>query len=76
MPCGPQLVEAVARELEFDGVTVTPRYLQAKFGLLGIDVPTTRAIRYAIAELIKQGRARRDKPSGPVYAVKQEQAAE
>lgn len=31
--------------------------------------PSTRAIRYAIAELIKSGRAKRKGQSGPVYAV-------
>lgn len=30
---------------------------------------TRRAIRYALAELIKQGRAKRKGQQGPVYAV-------
>ncbi len=33
---------------------------------------STRAIRYAITELIKSGRARRDGKYGPVYAVVRE----
>lgn len=33
---------------------------------------STRAIRYAISELIKQGRAKRKGNQGPVYAVRAE----
>lgn len=70
MPCGPALIEAVANRLH------------AKFGakpagiamdLERIGQPTSnRAIRYAISELIKSGRAKRKGRQGPVYAVRAE----
>ena len=71
MPCGTQLIEAVAKRLQHvpsDGVT--PRELKM---LLGIRA-STRAIRYAITELIKQGRAKRTGRgrNTAVYAVRAE----
>lgn len=64
MPCGPQLIEAVAACLPIDGATSTE--IQ---DILGSSQASRRAIRYAISELIKQGRAKRKGQQGPVYAV-------
>lgn len=64
MPCGPQLIEAVASVLHVtNGHTPTTIYEQLTMQA------SNRAIRYAIAELIKQGRAKRKGQQGPVYAV-------
>jgi predicted HTH transcriptional regulator len=63
MPCGQQLIEAVADVLaKPDQTAYTPN--EIRLGLGGLI--TTRAIRYAIAELIKQGRAKRKGQQGPV----------
>lgn len=80
MPCGPHLIEAVARILD-EGPKM-PADIQAavqpyRFGngaARGGDrkPPTTRSIRYAITELIKQGRAKRKGQQGPVYAVRED----
>ena len=70
MPCGPQLIEAVAKCLSADsGATAWAIHADLEPVLGKI---TTRSIRYAIAELIKQGRAKRKGQQGPVYAVKEE----
>ena len=67
MPCGAQLIEAVASHLSPDeGSSVY--HLLLKSGR----TVTMRAIRYAITELIRSGRARRDGRNGPVYAVRNE----
>lgn len=66
MPCGPALINAVAGVLT--DKPVTPLQIQ---GLLPGHY-TTRAIRYAIRELIESGRAKRKGEQGPVYAVKYE----
>ncbi len=68
MPCGAQLIEAVALILNpVDGYS--PNQIQEAHGF---PTPSLRAIRYAITELIKSGRARRDGRNGPVYAVRGE----
>ncbi len=64
MPCGAQLIEAVAAHLSPDEGNLVGDLLYKS----GRTV-TMRAIRYAITELIKTGRARRDGRNGPVYAV-------
>ena len=63
MPAGPQLIEAVASVLNADGRT--PRHIQNKLA----GHYSLRAIRYAVVELIKAGRATRKGQQGPVYAV-------
>lgn len=70
MPVGHVVIEAVAAHLALTPSGMTPTSLQnaiwethGKF--------STRAIRYAIAELIKSGRATRKGRQGPVYAVKE-----
>lgn len=73
MPAGHRLIEAVAEVIrvypegthpkQIAGELHDPRYGQRA---------TTRAIRYAIAELIKSGRAKRKGQNGPVYAVGKE----
>ncbi len=83
MPCGPHLIEAVARILD-EGPKM-PGEIQAAVGvhMFGhgkprngrTQPPTTRSIRYAIAELIKQGRAKRKGQQGPVYAVREDDRA-
>jgi hypothetical protein len=82
MPCGPHLIEAVARVLA-DG-PMRPADIQAAIETRAFGhgkprnghggPPTTRSIRYAITELIKQGRAKRKGQQGPVYAVREENA--
>lgn len=69
MPCGPDLIETVASQLG-PGGGMFPYDIQE--GLrIHLDLhPTQRAIRYAISELIKQGRAKREGNQGPVYAVR------
>lgn len=69
MPCGPQLIEAVASQLGTGG-GMFPYDIQE--GLrIHLDMHLTqRSIRYAITELIKQGRAKREGRQGAVYAVK------
>ena len=71
MPCGAQLIEAVAAQLG-PGGGMFPHDIAV--GLhYHLDLrPTSRAIRYAITELIRSGRARRDGRNGPVYAVRSE----
>lgn len=71
MPCGPQLIEAVASQLGTGGGMFIHDISE---GLrIHLDLhPTRRAIRYAISELIKQGRAKRMGQQGPVYAVRVE----
>jgi hypothetical protein len=64
MPCGPQLIDEVEKWLLYQGCT--PKELQS---MIGRKV-TTRSIRYAIAALIKQGRAKRKGQQGPVYAMR------
>lgn len=68
MPCGPDLIEAVAACLQPDDGLFPSEILAM---LNKVDV-TPRAVRYAIAELIKSGRARRNGQQGPVYAVRME----
>ncbi len=70
MPCGAQLIEAVASNLSLDDGYIPEDFLGmvAKSG----HMVSIRAIRYAITELIKSGRARRDGRNGPVYAVRSE----
>lgn len=63
MPCGPQLIEAVASVLNAEGRS--PRHIQGKLA----GHYSLRAIRYAIVELIKAGRAKRKGQQGPVCAV-------
>jgi hypothetical protein len=68
MPAGQQLIEAVAKQLHVqNGARPIGIYsaLQEIYGHVSL-----RAIRYAIAELVKSGRARRDSAQGPVYAVR------
>ena len=67
MPCGHQLIEAVAANLSTEEGFLVGDLLHKS----GRSV-TMRAIRYAITELIKSGRARRDKRNGPIYAVRSE----
>ena len=68
MPCGQQLIDAVEACLVLN--CRTPRDVH-KF--IKLDEPVSlRAIRYAITELIKLGRAKRDGRQGPVYAVRNE----
>ena len=67
MPCGPQLIEAVASMLSTDDGMEPNSILFALNASCSL-----RAIRYAITELIKTGRARRDGRNGPVYAVRSE----
>jgi hypothetical protein len=69
MPCGPQLIEAVASQLHADD---GKRPSDIMLELLNIYPTSGRSIRYAIAELIKQGRAKRKGQQGPVYAVREE----
>lgn len=69
MPCGPQLIEAVAAQLHVQNGTI-PSEIQRRLELVKWDEISRRAIRYAITELIKQGRAKRRGQQGPVYAVK------
>ena len=66
MPCGAQLIEAVAACLPTDGAS--PSEIQ---DILGSSMASKRAIRYAITALVRAGRARRDSRYGPVYAVKE-----
>ena len=64
MPAGPQLIEAVASVLQYDAGRMPgdiQHFLAGRY--------STRAIRYAITELIKAGRATRKGQQGPVYAV-------
>lgn len=67
MPCGPHLIEAVASRLHVQ-FGARPIGIAADLDRIHGKV-TTRAIRYAITELIKQGRAKRKGQQGPVYAV-------
>lgn len=69
MPCGPDLIESVFQYLILCKDGVTPTGIRSHFGEVLKEQPTTRAIRYAIAELIKTGRAKRTGTQGPVYAV-------
>ena len=71
MPCGPVLIEAVASQLGVGG-GMFPRDIA--YGMMvHLDIrPTPRAIRYAISELIKSGRAKRKGRQGPVFAVRAE----
>lgn len=67
MPCGPQLIEDVASVLRSDwGKTpcIIQQHLSAAY--------SRRAIRYALAALIKSGRAKRKGEQGPVFAVLKE----
>lgn len=68
MPAGPDLIEAVADVLIHAPAAMTPSKIQK----LMESNATKRAIRYAIAELIKTGRARRRGTQGPVTAVRAE----
>lgn len=81
MACGPQLIEAVAVQLNLHNGRILRDIQKTMWAglkenrpsiLQGDKPPTLRAIRYAIAELIRAGRARRDGIAGPVYAVRQE----
>lgn len=74
MPYGPQLIEVVARCMEAnDEVSQFGLWPAEIVGMLGPHRSVTpRSIRYAIAELIKQGRAKRKGQQGPVYAVREE----
>lgn len=62
---GSHLIEAVADHLHIHN-GVTPKDLQKVIRMNA----TTRAIRYAVAELIRTGRAKRKGQQGPVFAVK------
>lgn len=68
MPCGPQLIEAVEARLHVQ-FGARPAGIAADLDRI-YGAVTTRAVRYAIAELVKQGRAKRKGLQGPVYAVK------
>jgi len=67
MPAGHRLIEAVAACLPSDGAT--SGQIQ---DIIGSSRASRRAIRYAITELIKSGRAKRKGQNGPVYAVGKE----
>lgn len=75
MPCGPLLIEAVAAQLH---VQNGKKPNEIRYDIHCAEFPSRphlslRAIRYAITELIKTGRARRQgNKYGPVYAVVQE----
>ena len=71
MPCGPQLIEAVASQLGTGGGMFVRDIREGLRIHLDIN-PTDRSIRYAIAALIKYGRAKRKGQQGPVYAVREE----
>ena len=71
MPAGPNLIEAVASQLGTGG-GMFPNDIREGLRIHLDMQPSFRAIRYAIAELVKSGRARRDSTQGPVYAVRQE----
>jgi hypothetical protein len=71
MPCGVQLIEAVESHLQLTPGGLTVEALQNVVWETYRRV-TMRAIRYAITELIRSGRARRDGRNGPVYAVRSE----
>lgn len=71
MPCGPALIEAVASQLEADS-GYFPDDLKMFVMLSTGKHSSLRAIRYAISELIKSGRAKRKGRQGPVYAVRVE----
>ena len=76
MPCGPQLIEEVSSHLsEMDGTK--PINIRDAIGIWDGKFLTIRVIRYAISELIKQGRARRQGAGRQtrIYAVKNEPAA-
>jgi hypothetical protein len=68
MPAGPQLIEAVASQLGTGG-GMFPHDIREGLRIHMDIQPSFRAIRYAIAELIKTGRAKRKGAQGPVYAV-------
>lgn len=68
MPCGPQLIESVIQILKSSDRGWTPAQLRAQINVK----PSLRAIRYAIQELIKDGRVARHGEYGPVYAVRAE----
>lgn len=68
MPAGPDLIEAVAGVLIHAPDAMTPVMIQQKMS----GNTTKRAIRYAIAELVKTGRAQRKGTQGPVTAVRTE----
>lgn len=68
MPAGPDLIEAVAGVLIHASDAMTPVMIQQKMA----SNTTKRAIRYAIAELVKTGRAQRKGTQGPVTAVRAE----
>ena len=63
MPCGPALINAVAGVLTDQ--PVTSGQIQRVLGLSY----SNRAIRYAIAALVRDGKAKRKGNGGPVYAV-------
>lgn len=67
MAAGPDLIEAVAGVLIHAPDAMTPGKIQK----LMESNTTKRAIRYAIAELIKSGRAQRKGTQGPVTAVRE-----
>lgn len=69
MPCGPHLIEAVAAQLHVQNGLTPVTIQRAIKAHPKSNEPSRRAIRYAIAELIKQGRAKRKGQQGPVYAV-------
>jgi hypothetical protein len=68
MPCGPKLIEAV-EEMLSTKMSSAPEQIRCDLEEDGKFV-TTRSIRYAIAALIKQGRAKRKGQQGPVYAMR------
>jgi len=65
MPCGPQLIEAVASHLSPSEGHLAGDLLHK----VGRPI-TMRTIRYAITALVKEGRARRVGRNGPIYAVR------
>lgn len=61
--CSPSLINAVAAVMTKEPSTA----LQLRNRLVG--TYTTRAVRYAVTELIKQGRAKRIYERGPIVAI-------
>ena len=74
MPCGSKLIEVVASELS---VTTGKHPWQIELGLPAKGMKASRrAVRYAVTELLKTGRAIRLGAKGVVYAAPEIPAAE
>jgi hypothetical protein len=70
MACGPKLIDAVGKIINPTVGLTTDEIVVLLDGSTPIHpIPSKRAIRYAISHLVKQGRAKRDRPLGPVFAV-------